>query len=77
MLNFMSDDSRDNLTKNYLKSDSENNSHLSDCDGNCGKSPSIKEFTSQFKMENIKTFENIQQNKKIKGNKKKKKRNAV
>lgn len=73
-------DSKENITKHYLKSDSENNSHLSDCDGNCGKSTSIIDLNrnnNHIKSETSIKYDSSQHNKKNKGNKKKRKRNAT
>lgn len=72
-------DSKDNITKNFLKSESENNSHLSDCDGNCGIASSLIDMNRNGNTNNQATTntETIYQIKKTKGNKKKKKRNAT
>lgn len=70
-------DSKDNIMKNTLnnhpKSDSENNSNASDCDGNCINSASLKDINSK----SIKVENNYPIFKKNKGNKKRKKKNAV
>ncbi len=72
-------DSRDNITKNILKSESENNSHLSDCDGNCVISSGKIDLNTNknLKSPTATNSETIYQIKKTKGNKKKKKRNAT
>ncbi len=72
-------DSKEKITKNFLKSESENNSHLSDCDGNCGISTSIIDINTNINLKDQVTnnSDNIYQIKKTKVNKKKKKRNAI
>lgn len=71
---------KDNITKQFLKSESESNSHLSDCDGNCGISSTIIDLNANKNIKNqnlINDKENNYQIKKTKGNKKKKRRNAI
>lgn len=72
-------DSKDNIPKNILKSESENNSHLSDCDGNCGISSAKIDMNLNKNLKSPITInsENAYQAKKTRGNKKKKKRNAT
>jgi len=72
-------DSRDNITKNILKSESENNFHLSDCDGNCGLSSQIIDFNTNKKIKNksMNNSEDAYHIKNSKGSKNKKKKNAT
>jgi hypothetical protein len=76
-------DSKDNIAKNLIRSESDNNSHLSDCDGNCTKSTSLIDINNNknYKMENTNNLSNklevVNPNKKNKGNKKKKKKSST